>query len=111
MTEPTFKTTNTTNPFLSHAFKTFAPSFSDESTKDWLKNVLKEQIALVEFTKTDGSVRKMKCTLAESEIPTEKLPKNTKTTKNESALAVFDVEKQDWRSFKWDSIKSVEFLL
>jgi hypothetical protein len=27
------------------------------------------------------------------------------------ALAVFDIEKNDWRSFRWDSVKSIKFTL
>ena len=53
----------------------------------------------------------MICTLAESKIPSDKAPKNTGKAKSEEALAVFDVEKQDWRSFRWDSVTKVEFSL
>jgi len=45
-------------------------------------------------------------------IPVESLPKTTSETprtKSKDALAVFDVEKGEWRSFRWDSITAVTF--
>ena len=61
------------------------------------------------FTKKDGTDREMFCTLNESKIPTEKQPKSegTESTTAGSALRVFDTEKQEWRSFRWDSVKEV----
>jgi hypothetical protein len=43
----------------------------------------------------------------ESGIPTEKAPKNIGKTPSDDAIAVFDVEKQDWRSFRFDSVKEI----
>lgn len=70
----------------------------------------------VEFTKVDGTVRKMLCTLAENLIPEDARPKLVEDTviKQEDASApapttcrVYDLEKQAWRSFRLDSIISV----
>jgi hypothetical protein len=77
--------------------------------REELKNKLLNGIAVLEFTKSDGSDRKMCCTLLESEIPQEKKPKNIGKRENLEILSVFDLEKQDWRSFKLDSLKSVLF--
>jgi hypothetical protein len=79
--------------------------------RKWLREMLSKQEATISFTKTDGSERKMLCTLEESKIPSEKLPKNSGKKQSEDALAVFDVEKQDWRSFRWDSVTRIEFSL
>jgi hypothetical protein len=50
----------------------------------------------------------MVCTLSQKVIPTEYTPKGEdKREKSGEALAVFDVEKEGWRSFRWDSVKSV----
>jgi hypothetical protein len=66
----------------------------------------------VTFTKKDGSERILRCTLAESRIPEDKRPKEKKDTlSSDEAIRVFDVEKQDWRSFRWDSVKSFGFSL
>lgn len=82
-------------------------TFTTDDQKNWLKNMLREGIVLVTFQKKDGTERKMQCTLAESEIPNEKTPKGAGKAKNNEALAVFDVENQAWRSFRFDSIKEI----
>jgi hypothetical protein len=85
--------------------------FKGETERNWLKSILNELVVTIEFEKVDGSTRKLVCTLSPSKIPVEKSPKNAGKAKNEEILAVFDVEKQDWRSFRWDSVRKVEFNL
>jgi len=85
--------------------------FVDNKEKDWLKSVLREQKVIIEFVKKDGSVRKMVCTLSESKIPAEKSPKGSGKTQNDQVLAVYDVENDGWRSFRWDSIQKIELSL
>jgi hypothetical protein len=65
----------------------------------------------ITFTKKDGTLRDMRCTLSEGRIPTDKHPKSegTSTKDSESAVRVFDTEKQEWRSFRWDSVTKVSF--
>lgn len=59
----------------------------------------------VEFEKKDGSLRAMECTLNESFIPAEKLPKSS-TTYSEETIRVFDTEINEWRSFRVNSVKT-----
>lgn len=63
----------------------------------------------VVFTKKDGTEREMLCTLIESKIPGDKQPKSE--TQGGStigqAVRVFDLDKGEWRSFRFDSVKSV----
>lgn len=80
--------------------------FKSEEEKEWLKNILREREVTVIFTKKDGTERKMLCTLSENKIPEEKVPTGSGKTKNSDALAVFDLEKEEWRSFRYDSLKS-----
>jgi hypothetical protein len=77
--------------------------------REWLLGLLRDSEVTVKFTKKDGSERKMLCTLAENKIPSENLPKNSGKTKSDEALAVFDLEKQSWRSFRFDSVKEINF--
>lgn len=79
--------------------------------KNWLKSLLREQKVTIEFEKKDGTLRKMICTLSEKEIPAEKMPKGTGKAKSDEILAVFDVENDGWRSFRWDSMKRIQFTL
>lgn len=85
--------------------------FDTKDSRKWLKSLLKEREVVISFTKKDGTERMMRCTLAESVIPMDKMPKNTKKVKSDETLAVFDVEKSDWRSFRWDSVQKVDFLV
>ncbi len=82
-------------------------AFHEKKAKDWLRGVLLFGNATITFTKKDGTTRKMICTLNENVIPQEKAPKNTGRAKNDDVLAVYDVEKQEWRSFRFDSIKEI----
>ena len=69
---------------------------------------LRSNTVKVLFTKQDGSQREMFCTLNEASIPSESLPKTpTVASTSQSAARVFDVEKQQWRSFRWDSVIKV----
>lgn len=71
-----------------------------------IKTQLQSMVLNVTFTKADGTLRDMRCTL----IP-ECLPpiKNTKKVEkeNEETMIVFDLEASDWRSFRMDSIKRI----
>lgn len=85
--------------------------FDKEELKPYLKNLLNDHIVTVTFVKKDGSERTMKCTLMESKIPKESLPKNSGRVKNDDVQAVFDVSLNEWRSFRYDSVKEVSFTL
>ena len=78
----------------------------------WLKGLLNDenvQDLRITFTKSDGTERVLRGTLAESKIPTEKQPKGTGRTTSAETQRVFDTDIGEWRSFRWDSVKSVEF--
>jgi hypothetical protein len=81
-------------------------------TKNELKDLLKKTVVTVNFKKKDDTLRKMICTLNEEYLPDvsniEEL--DSKKTKKESpeAIAVWDLEKHSWRSFRIDSIINYE---
>jgi len=77
--------------------------------QDWLKSVLRDGVAIVKFEKTDGTERIMKCTLSKEIVPPV-VSENVKKVRaiSNDVLPVYDVDAQGWRSFRWDSIKSVE---
>lgn len=80
-----------------------------EDNQQSLRKCLKHETLLVSFTKKDGTERTMRCTLAESAIPTKDQPAKETSTRSvpTTSLAVFDLDKQEWRSFRWDSITGV----
>jgi len=89
-----------------------------EEFKTWTTGVLHDENITdlcVTFTKKDGTERAMRCTLVEGRIPSDKKPTSETSaagrTTNGSAVAVFDTEKSEWRSFRWDSVTKVEFTL
>jgi hypothetical protein len=79
--------------------------------REWLRGLLRDEKVTIKFTKKDETERVMVCTLKEEKIPSEKSPKNTGKSQSDDAIAVFDLEKQDWRSFRFDSVKKIEFSL
>lgn len=85
-----------------------------ETFKEWTYGLLRDPNAkdlCIVFTKKDGTEREMRCTLVESKIPQDKQPKTQEGSSQTSgsAVRVFDLEKQEWRSFRWDSVKKVSF--
>jgi len=76
--------------------------------REWLTEILQEQSVEIIFTKKDGTERTMKCTLMEKYLPKTV---SSDRPRNEEVLAVYDLEKEGWRSFRWDSIKEVHFSL
>lgn len=108
--------------------KVIDTTFDNNETKEWLKGLLREGVVTVNFTKKDGTDRLMNCTLSQGIIPSVDhtdemkdvtsgqdlveeidLPGRKRKTPAINALAVYDTESNDWRSFRWDSIKSIEF--
>lgn len=74
----------------------------------WLKGILKVDVATITFIKKDGTERIMKCTLAPSLLPITPITESEKVRKiNEDIMAVYDIELQNWRSFRIKSVKHV----
>ena len=83
--------------------------FNTEDGKQWLVGLLRTDIAMVNFKKKDGTLRDMKCTLREDIItPHDKKTDRVKEA-NKEVLPVWDVDKGEWRSFRYDSISGVTF--
>ena len=79
--------------------------------RKWLISHLKYGPVSVYFTKKDGTERKMDCTLKDEDIVQyEKKTERVKTL-NEETCPVFDLEKNEWRSFRYDTITKVEIIL
>lgn len=74
---------------------------------DYLKKVLHTNVCIVEFQKVNGDLRTMKCTTRPNLLPQDKSEGESERKPNPEVQVVFDLEKQDWRSFRYDSVKSV----
>ena len=80
-----------------------------EEGRKWLQSHLRMGPVKVTFTKKDGSERVMNCTLQEGVVvPHEKTTERTKE-ENPDTLAVWDIDKSAWRSFRLDSVSAIQF--
>lgn len=81
---------------------------------DFLEKIKSEKVVTIKFIKQDGTIRIMRCTLDFTLIPDEKKPKTfdfvriLKEMKNSGILRIFDVEKEEWRSVKFQSVEWLE---
>ena len=83
---------------------------STNTSKTELSAILREQPAVVTFTKKDGTTRRMHCTLQEGVVvPHEKKTERTKEPKDD-ILPVWDLEAAAWRSINIETIQNVEVL-
>jgi len=80
-----------------------------ESTRQEFIGLLKENILIVTFLKKNGERRVMRCTLREDLLPpkpVDYVPKER--TPNPNVVAVWDLDKNEWRSFQVDSVIKYE---
>lgn len=82
--------------------------------RDWVKSLLQKGPVTVTFTKADGTNRDMLCTLRLEDLPAPNVPvdgivKESKERKkpDEHSLRVFDLDKKEWRSFRFDRLQKV----
>lgn len=86
--------------------------------RDWVRSLLQNSSVTVTFVKADGTLRDMKCTLNWDMIPVDKQPKDTpvdgivkesrqRKEPDPHSIRVFDIEKQEWRSFRFDRLQKV----
>ena len=78
-----------------------------------LKEVIQNNVVTVTFEKVNGAERTMKCTLIPEYLPNKvedgkQLLTENVSRENPSSLAVWDVESNSWRSFRYESVKSVQ---
>ena len=77
-------------------------------TRDRLITKLTEGKLNVTFTKKNGEERTRFCTLMSEFLPETKETEKTDQKVNEEVLAVWDLDKDAWRSFRLDSISNVQ---
>jgi hypothetical protein len=93
-----------------------------EQIRSWVRGLLTNSEINITFTKADGTDRDMLCTLDHSRIPVsvaklvsttapvDGIVRESKRPRKEPdphSIRVFDVEKQEWRSFRFDRLKKV----
>lgn len=84
------------------------PSFSLDKSKESLQELLRNFVAIVTFTKKDGTERVMKCTLKQDiAIPHERKTERVKEPKDD-LLPVWDIDASAWRTITVPNILTVE---
>jgi hypothetical protein len=93
-----------------------------EQIREWVRGLLQNSEVTVTFTKADGTDRDMLCTLDHSRIPVsvvkpisttapvDGIVRESRKPKKEPdphSIRVFDLEKQEWRSFRFERLKKV----
>ena len=81
-------------------------------SRDNVLKDLREAVLEVQFKKVDGTSRTMRCTLKPDMLPpsyvTEAEQEKKFHKENENVVAVWDVTKGGWRSFRMDSIEYIQ---
>jgi len=77
-------------------------------TNDELKSALASGIVRLSFKKKDGTIRKMRATTQPSVVQPLIKPGAAPRKPNPDVCCVVDVEKNEFRSFRWDSLISWE---
>jgi hypothetical protein len=84
--------------------------------REWVTNTLHRGVTTVVFTKKDGTIRTMVCTLNESLMPVAHRPSEramlsesdrANRKSNPDVRTCYDIEAGAWKSFRLDSIKTV----
>jgi len=93
-----------------------------EQIREWVRGLLQNSEVTVTFTKADGTDRDMLCTLDHSRIPVsvakpasttapvDGIVRESKKPRKEPdphSIRVFDLEKQEWRSFRFERLRKV----
>ena len=79
---------------------------------EWLNGMLRIGPATVTFTKKDGTERVMNCTLQPELLPVVELKEDVKPRKESTtSMRVFDLEKNEWRSFTIKKVTQVNFTI
>lgn len=79
-------------------------------TKEEIIEQLRNNVCKVGFTKVNGEYREMTCTLKADIVPAyeRKTPVITEASEKEKAtVSVWDVDKKAWRSFRVESVKTI----
>jgi hypothetical protein len=87
--------------------------------RDWVRSLLQKGPVTVVFVKADGTEREMKCTLSHDLLPTVPTPnkaaepevvqesKKPRKEPDVHSLRVFDLDKNEWRSFRFERLRKV----
>lgn len=78
-------------------------------TKEQILKCLTTHQCVVKFTKVNGELREMPCTLKPDVVPKfERKTPVKESTKESNTISVWCTDKQAWRSFRVDSVLDIQ---
>ena len=84
--------------------------------REWLKGHLRFGEVTIIFKKVDGTLRTMRCTTCPELLPPapepiegQEVSVKKERKENPDVARVYDLDKKDWRSFRFDSVTEVQF--
>lgn len=78
--------------------------------RQWVKEQLQAGPIRVEFLKSNGEIRDMMATLETGVVPLyERKTDKPRKPANVEICSVYDLDKKEWRSFRYDRLVSVRF--
>lgn len=76
-------------------------------TIEELRKLLRTDIVTVNFTKKNGEIREMVCTTIPDYLP-QPTSSTSSSVQSDEIVTVWDLEIGAWRSFRFDSLNSVD---
>ena len=73
-----------------------------------IKTYLQNNICIAVFEKADGTKREMMCTLLDQFLPSLVITEDEQPQKERDSIVVWDLDKKDWRSFRYDRLKKLK---
>jgi hypothetical protein len=84
-----------------------ANSQGQDNMSQFENKIRKNLVSFVRFTKKDGTIRNMICTVHPIMIPKDKHPNGYGADYTKKQIRVFDIVAQEWRSMLTDNIVEV----
>lgn len=81
-----------------------------EQLRSWVHACLLEQEITVDFMKTNGQFRSMRCTLNEA-LGAQHTAEPTNRKPNLDVCVVWDTTQSAWRSFRWDRVQRIQLTI
>ena len=98
------------NKVLEDNWYTQQPPAVQAEFRQMLKEALQQHEVRIIFKKATGETRDMKATLKSGIVPLyERKTERHKKPGNIETCAVYDLNKKEWRSFRYDRLISVEY--
>jgi hypothetical protein len=77
--------------------------------RDWVTGLLQSNTVVVEFIKTDGTLRTMSATLKPDVVVITESKTGRVKKENPEVCSVWDIDAKGWRSFRFDKVKAITF--